>query len=171
MPLPPRSALKRDSWSALPSPFRSRKPMIPNGGLLLPGLLMATKTSPLGVTAMCRSRAATPLVTTSLTTTAQNPAGSVMPPLSALHCTLLGPVASSVHDVRAMIIPVASGMDRDTNALRMVWLRCEMRNGAYRPAQKRRNDYTASCTAGLTNAVLATASVTDLRAAGIKLHC
>jgi hypothetical protein len=94
---------------------------MPNGGLLLLGLLMATKTSPLGVTAMCRSRAAAPLVSTSLTTTAQNPAGSVMPPLSALHCTFPpGPVASSAHDVSAMIIPVASGMDRDTNALRMV---------------------------------------------------
>jgi hypothetical protein len=60
-----------------------------------------------------------------------------------------------------MIIPVASGMDRDTNALRMVWLRCGMRNGAYPHAQKRRNDYAASCNDGLTNVGPATASVTD----------
>src|SRR5881398_2809434 len=76
MPVPPAvPAVSRSS--AFPSPLVSRKARTPPFAPAPRPSTSATKMSPLGATARWRARP-----TWSATTTAQNPAGSVMPPLS-----------------------------------------------------------------------------------------
>src|ERR1043165_6116675 len=92
--------------------------MIPKSGWLFDALLMATKTSPLGVTTMCRAAAALPPLVKSATTMAQKPAGSVRPPLLESHCRrdsagVLLLFVISEHEASRRAVAGTSMCDRD----------------------------------------------------------
>src|SRR3954464_1120432 len=79
--------------------------MMPKAGFWLLGLLIATKRSPLGVTAMCRAAMPCDPDLRSATTIAQKPAGSVSPALLASHCRR---VSATVVAVMSLLLHAAS---------------------------------------------------------------